>query len=982
MTEAHGTIDAHVIVLVLPAAVVRGLLPAGLELAPQPVVPHGWHPVFFMCASDHFGAWFGDLDYQELMVGVPWVQICDPGAGYPGPFIYMPRLYLNHAVAREFGVRIYGWEKRAATIEVASAGPRTTYTVTAEDAAAPTVTARFDEVPGSAARGPADIANFTIVRQLFEQPTISQARHVVDADSFSAASTGPFLATTLLLQVDRPGTTVQPIEAELVIGPSLTPPGIPAGTYKSASLDECELGAFRLQCQQFVSLPGPCARVQFPRPPPLRRLKIAVLGGGPAACAAALYLARQKDRYEVSLYSTGYRLGGKCQSWRDPDKAWRIEEHGLHAFLGFYHNAFTAVHDAYRDAFPDGGLGEAMYSRAFLPGEHNGLMVAHDGRWTYCSTPGSVTAVSVPGVAKDGGPEEEGSRLAVARAFMRLVTHIAAIEARHPRFARILRGIKREVSALHGELLSLLGKVAEAGVFQRRGLVDRAGGRGLSWVREAAARLLRSKRRMSTDLWFLWTGIDTLLTIIIGLLRHPVRHLDELDGVDFRVWLRANGLHEAGDERWAVIDQVYETLFAHQPADPTRGPGAQLDAAVRPDLLACGVATRWFLLQSFGERGAPSFRFSYSCAQTMITPYYLALRQLGAKIHFFHTVTGLEIEGEGPQRRLTAVRLVRQAEVAAGSAEYQPLLTEDLPNNPEGLRDWPKDPHWDQLVDGAWFRDHGIDFFDAWRSEANTRATPVSLEQGVDFDLCVLGVPLGALPLVDSPLTACARPDADPRWKAMIDGMAVAQTLSCQLWLTAPPSALFAGPRGLLTAFAQPQPSYGDFTPLLAYETWAEPRPQSVAYFTGAAVVGKPLLPPAGGAGYPAEVHTAWTEQFRGWLGTHHAAFFDGSGAPSHFEGLLELLAVEGETSTPSRRLDWQHFVADVQPSSLYVLSQPGSTALRLGQAESGVKGLLLCGDWTRTDLNCGCVEAATSSGMLAARAISNEPRTLWRPGF
>jgi uncharacterized protein with NAD-binding domain and iron-sulfur cluster len=64
------------------------------------------------------------------------------------------------------------------------------------------------------------------------------------------------------------------------------------------------------------------------------------------------------------------------------------------------------------------------------------------------------------------------------------------------------------------------------------------------------------------------------------------------------------------------------------------------------------------------------------------------------------------------------------------------------------------------------------------------------------------------------------------------------------------------------------------------------------------------------------------------------------------------------------------------------VLSQPGATELRFGQAESGVKALLLTGDWTRTDMNCGCVEAATSSGMLAARAISNEPASIWRPGF
>jgi len=147
-------------------------------------------------------------------------------------------------------------------------------------------------------------------------------------------------------------------------------------------------------------------------------------------------------------------------------------------------------------------------------------------------------------------------------------------------------------------------------------------------------------------------------------------------------------------------------------------------------------------------------------------------------------------------------------------------------------------------------------------------------------------------------------------------------------------------------------------------------------------VSGKPILPPTCGPDYPEAMQAAWNGQVRTWLQNNYKAFYNGSSTPTFFHGFLELLAVEGRTVTPDQRLEWQHLIADVQPSNLYVLSQPGAMGLRLGQAESGVKGLLLCGDWTRTDMNCGCVEAATSSGMLASRAISNEPRTIWRPGF
>ena len=47
----------------------------------------------------------------------------------------------------------------------------------------------------------------------------------------------------------------------------------------------------------------------------------------------------------------------------------------------------------------------------------------------------------------------------------------------------------------------------------------------------------------------------------------------------------------------------------------------------------------------------------------------------------------------------------------------------------------------------------------------------------------------------------------------------------------------------------------------------------------------------------------------------------------------------------------------------------PGTERLR-PSANSPLPGLVLAGDWTRTDWNIGCIEAAAVSGLGAARAV------------
>jgi uncharacterized protein with NAD-binding domain and iron-sulfur cluster len=65
--------------------------------------------------------------------------------------------------------------------------------------------------------------------------------------------------------------------------------------------------------------------------------------------ATAFDLTRPEleGQYQVTIFQQGFRLGGKGASGRGPGD--RIEEHGLHIFMGFYENAFRLIRECYRE---------------------------------------------------------------------------------------------------------------------------------------------------------------------------------------------------------------------------------------------------------------------------------------------------------------------------------------------------------------------------------------------------------------------------------------------------------------------------------------------------------------------------------------------------------------------------------------------------------------------------------------------------------
>ncbi len=993
-SQGVGTIDSRVVVIALPIETVRKLLPLGLELAPQPLTFPDKHPVFLMFSHDHFEAWFGDMDYNEMMVGVPYVQRSAAHVANRGPFIYMPRLYLDDETPKVLGNLLYGFEKQMGAI----ANDADQYRVTTPDTGRLIAAASFRE--GGEEQPPSAYPHFDAVRQVFDMPTVSQALRIVDPDAFDEREfVSPFLCSTITYDFSDTKATIQPLTAEVQLTEELTPPGLPTTAFSVPSLAHEVLGAFRLKCPQVVSLPGSCAEQVFRSPAPPRKKRVAVLGGGPSSLAAAYYLARQKDRYEVEVYTTGWRLGGKCAAGRNGAANDRVEEHGLHAFVGFYENGFRTMREVYEDAGLQIAIGTPPYdyeqgegpvAGGFIGCDAVGVFEKWKGDWRYFATPQKFNG-KVPGQIPEGGEEPSPHFGTVVTGALRRVVHdtasllgighggsdrAARFEAQkdESRWRRWVDDVKEYVQVeTHGigdaleQLVSYIETLAVDAIAHQIEEGSRLF-KGVAWllslVRGALRVVLKSEIENDPEVYFIWQGLDTLLTAFIGVIKARTVNLDDLDDYDFREWLLDNGL-DPRNAQASAITQVYETLFAHASDAPV------------PDKMAAGVGLRWFLLVGFLYKGYPAYFFRYSCPQTMCTPYYLALQKLGAKVHFFHQVVDLDIQGSGEQRQLRGVKMQVQATTTDG-APYDPLLR-GLPKNPPDQPAWPNHPKFDTLLQGPELRERKIDLENPWSGWEGVGEKYIEL--GRDFDLCICGIPISVFPAIANQLTDPRAPTHAPPWRAMVDGISVIQTVSTQLWMQPTMSELATPEYGMLTSFAQPEPSMGDFTHLLQWEEWGPggDTPQALAYHTGSLVAisvdqGYPNAQPD----YPEQETQRWKEMFAGWLRENFQSMYD---RVPDFDAMLKSLATS-EPATGIDRLWQQYFNISVHPSDLYVLSQPKAMQLRLGPAESWVRGLFLCGDWTRTDINCGCVEASTQSGMLASRVISNHPRYVWHPGF
>ena len=95
-----------------------------------------------------------------------------------------------------------------------------------------------------------------------------------------------------------------------------------------------------------------------------------------ASLSAAFALtdtAELRERYELTVYQDGWLLGGKGASVRNREAHGRIEEHGLHVWLGYYENAFTLLRRCYEELGRPPGAALRTLRDAFF--KHSSIVV-------------------------------------------------------------------------------------------------------------------------------------------------------------------------------------------------------------------------------------------------------------------------------------------------------------------------------------------------------------------------------------------------------------------------------------------------------------------------------------------------------------------------------------------------------------------------------------------------------------------------------
>lgn len=679
--------------------------------------------------------------------------------------------------------------------------------------------------------------------------------------------------------------------------------------------------------------------------------KIAILGGGLGSMTTAFWLTNLpdwQDKYEITVYQLGWRLGGKGAAGRGEHG--KILEHGLHIWIGFYDNAFRMIQAAYKELDRPPGSPLATWEEAFTRHDFVAITEQVNGQW-------SVWPWDFPTNDRTPGDKgefltlwdflSEGLQITFRELFRRFEIHP---ELRHaPTFPRDIwesfRGVAGQVidsvgvlgvGILLHEILKLTGQhqaQARNGQTPDATLLQRLIATLQDWVHDVPCDPHNTSLRRF--LLLLDAGLSIARGILKDIIDDEVHGFDKIDQIDFREWLAQNGAKP--DTCWsAPVKALYDLVFGYEdgkPDSPNFGAGAALLSTLRIGL---------------DYKGSIFWKMNAGMGDTIFGPLYLVLKERGVKFEFFQRVENL---GLCPDKSFVdKITIGRQVTL---KGEYDPFITiKNLPC-------WPAVPNYDQIVEGEQLKEQGINLESFWTPWKNVETR--ELVCGVDFDQVVLGISLGSFPFVCPELI-----EADPRWKAMCDNVKTVATMSMQWWLTPSLKQLgWALPSPVMDGYVDPMNTWADMSFLLPNEDWTGPQvPLNLSYFCGAMEGG---IADPNDPTVPEKAYQAVKQVGFDFANNDTGFLWPMAAPPSNPQGF--------DFNDFFGGFDAQYFHANIDPSERYVLSVNGSVNSRIKPSESGFSNLFLTGDWTYNYFNAGCVEATVIAGMLCCNAVCGFPK-------
>jgi uncharacterized protein with NAD-binding domain and iron-sulfur cluster len=711
--------------------------------------------------------------------------------------------------------------------------------------------------------------------------------------------------------------------------------------------------------------------------------KITILGGGLGSITTAMKLSepQYQDKFDITIYQMGWRLGGKGASGRNLKKQSRIEEHGLHLWFGCYDHAFDVMKKCYTENNRPLTKPLATWQQAFKP--HNfyvltGQIENEWHKWEFDFPPNKqepglgglqlslwekVVALSrfTLEVFKQHQNElkskQKTRRKKQQKSVLRRTLRVyRKRRMRHMNFRqdtyhffkhKVLNNIENEAwSTLLKQLIDFFERPIKTHKnIKTKGLIIL-----LQAFQTQSNKLNKNWWGTNIDLYKAWVMANLAVTHLLGFFKDEIfdKGLQSINEYDYKEWLKKHG---ASDEvvNSPPINSIYSAFFSHH------------------NSFEAGTAINLMMETILRYKGAFYYRMQAGMGDVVFTPMYEVLKKRGVKFKFFHKVEKLVMSQD--QKTIERIEGGVQVNLKNSQKEYQPLVNiKDLPC-------WPSMPLYEQIVEGEELEAQNINLESAWTPWKN--AASFSLQKGVDYDHLILGISLDALRGICADIIK-----AKSNWQQMMDKMLAVPTQATQLWFKPDVAGLgwrfWQKPPAFLSTYTDdPINTWADMSDLIIREEWTgEHSPNHIAYYCNEYLPDNyPKLPPSSNQKYLPNEIELMRQRVINSLNSNLKEIFPNAIRNDEFN--WDLL-VDPAENKGSDRLDSQYLRVNLDPTEHYVLSVKGSAKFRLKANESGFENMTLTGDWIDNEakdglMNGGFVEGTVLAGIRTSEvAIAN----------
>jgi uncharacterized protein with NAD-binding domain and iron-sulfur cluster len=539
----------------------------------------------------------------------------------------------------------------------------------------------------------------------------------------------------------------------------------------------------------------------------MAKTKVAILGGGIGALAAAFDLTEQDrdgSRFDITLYQIGWRLGGKCAvGWSGDGK---IEpkvryEHGLHVWAGYYDNAFDLLQRCYdaTDARPFRHWRDAFepLNVCWVEEWLNGAWEPWHQQWA----PNGLT----PGLGQVTPPDQLWTALLNLVSDVFRASNLTEVAREYhkgrppqnpqvPQLQQAAPRLTTEKFGISGDgmdpFLTLLQLVGDE--FTEQPFVGAA-----------------------PDVRRLAILVNLALALLMGMLEGNVlsEGFDGLDAQEWSDWMRAHGAWTMTLDS-ALVRGFYDYVFGAR--WPDRFVGA-------------GTGTRALLRLLFDYKGSFFYAMNMTMGEFLLAPLYKVLSGRHVEFNFFHRVDKLILSDD--QKNIDKIEVGIQIKPKAAS--YDPLITIELSNGSykprihtsNTIRSWPNQPLYDRLREGEKLERSGADLESPASAKVWQDVDKKTLLRGDDFNVVVLGISVGGLKTVCADLSGRL-----PAWQNMLEHVETTPTMAMQLWLERSPEDYgWPHQQPIVTAMRGALTTWGDNSQLIDQEHWPDKAPASLA---------------------------------------------------------------------------------------------------------------------------------------------------------